>query len=618
MVRTRSVGSKLTLAFGLVSILFLGAVLVAEFSYWRAFRRSREAYERSLPVLIDTERVVSEVREVLERTTRAVLGDAPEDLAREQVLLGERLNELESEVAELGRSDPGSTHLGTRLAGLRAVVEELFDVRMELVRQEEALELGLATAIEAADAIVRESERELILSSEVADDGVVANLQELRFLARSFGNVLRPLREATSQEGITGLRSAWQADLQDVAWRLARIRATLRNDRLVRAVQDLLQATTGRADLFELAIARSRALERFRELSRLDDQYATDLGIALDALVYAQRRSALEAHATSEVGLERARTVVRGLGLVATLLALGVLVVYVRGDVVRRLANLIAELRALSRGELERPLTREGDDELSDLTEAAEVFRENAVQLAKRTEELHKRNQDLDAFAHVASHDMKSPLRAIDNLSSWVLEDCEGLLPSASQEHLEELRRRAKRLEVMLEELLEFARLGTADSPRVAIDLRSLVHDLLELHRHQDKCFGFTVNGDAQGMTWRSPLVLSLRNLIANAIRHHDREQGHIEVSFRRLDEEQVEILVCDDGPGIPEAHREEVFQMFKRLRGEDGGTGMGLALVRSAAESVGGSVRIVPRANGMRGTCFVLSWPLRRTLQAA
>ena len=100
-----------------------------------------------------------------------------------------------------------------------------------------------------------------------------------------------------------------------------------------------------------------------------------------------------------------------------------------------------------------------------------------------------------------------------------------------------------------------------------------------------------------------------LRNLIGNAIKHHDRAVGHIEISAVEHGD-HVEFVVSDDGPGIPPEYHEEIFRMFSTLKPRDvvEGSGMGLAMVRKILENRGGTIH-VESAEG-RGATFRFTWP--------
>jgi signal transduction histidine kinase len=111
--------------------------------------------------------------------------------------------------------------------------------------------------------------------------------------------------------------------------------------------------------------------------------------------------------------------------------------------------------------------------------------------------------------------------------------------------------------------------------------------------------------------TARGQLEQVLRNLINNAIKHHDKPQGVVVVSAKRVDN-VMEFSVQDDGPGIPPQYHETVFKLFQTLKRRDEveGSGMGLAIVRKLVEQQRGSVTVDSEGNG-KGSKFCFRWPL-------
>ena len=232
----------------------------------------------------------------------------------------------------------------------------------------------------------------------------------------------------------------------------------------------------------------------------------------------------------------------------------------------------------------------------------------------RRTEELQRSNRELDQFAYVASHDLKAPLRAINHLANWIAQDAEEFLPAPSQEHLEKLQGRVLRMETLLDDLLAFSRAGRQRHPAEMVDCAELVHKVAEIVAPSA---GFTVNIIGTLPTMRAervPLETIFRNLIDNAIKHHDYDnhcdsRGVVEISARELDE-FVEFCVKDDGPGIAPEYHQRIFEIFQTLKPRDlvEGSGMGLAVVKRTVESRGGTVEI--ESNSGEGATFRFTWP--------
>jgi len=246
---------------------------------------------------------------------------------------------------------------------------------------------------------------------------------------------------------------------------------------------------------------------------------------------------------------------------------------------------------------------RQAEAQLRQLNETLEL------RVAERTAELRQSNEDLDRFAYVASHDLKSPLRAIDHLSNWIVQDAAEQLPAASQEHLGKLRGRVKRMERLLDDLLAYSRADRFKYAKQNVDTAALVDDVAQLVTPIE---GFSVITQAPMpilLTERVPLELVLRNLIDNAIKHHHRAEGQVWVTARDLGR-MVEFSVRDDGPGMDEKFSDRIFQMFQTLRPRDQveGSGMGLAIVKKVVESRGGTLHV--ESTPGRGATFRFTWP--------
>lgn len=235
-------------------------------------------------------------------------------------------------------------------------------------------------------------------------------------------------------------------------------------------------------------------------------------------------------------------------------------------------------------------------------------LKQDETELRRQAQELARSNQELDDFAYIASHDLKTPLRGIENLSKWIADDSSETLSEVSREHLRKLRQRIARLDRLLDDLLQFSRAGHQQGDVLLVQTGALVRSVVELLNPPP---GFVVTV-AEGMpsltTYKTPLELVFRNLIDNAIKHHDRAEGRIEVSaVVRL--RFVEFTIRDDGPGVPEDYHDRIFRMFQTLkpRDETEGSGIGLAVVKKVVERQGGHVSVESRG---RGTTFRFTWP--------
>lgn len=223
--------------------------------------------------------------------------------------------------------------------------------------------------------------------------------------------------------------------------------------------------------------------------------------------------------------------------------------------------------------------------------------------------ELTRSNQELERFAYVASHDLKAPLRSIDNLAKWVIEDTAETLPPDAKEKLDMLRKRVSRLESLLEDILAYSRAGRMVDEPVEVDTHELVTSVIQSHVSEK----FTANIVGHLpilMSPRTPLEQIFGNLLTNACKHHDKGNGTITIQAHDKGY-FYEFVVADDGPGIPPEFHARVFEMFQTLQPRDkvDGSGIGMSIIKKLVEWRGGKIWIKSEA-GERGTELHFLWP--------
>lgn len=217
-------------------------------------------------------------------------------------------------------------------------------------------------------------------------------------------------------------------------------------------------------------------------------------------------------------------------------------------------------------------------------------------ELAQLNMELERSNSELDAFAYIASHDLKEPLRGIHNYSNFLIEDYGDILNENGRAKLQTLVRLTQRMEDLIDSLLHFSRLGRVDLSMQQTDLNQVIHRILDLLSPRIEETGIEIRIPQPLPTVycdRIQVGEVFSNLIANAIKYNDKAEKWIEIGYIYRNETLI-LYVKDNGIGIREKHFDAIFRIFKRLHGQNkfgGGTGAGLTIAKKIVERHSGKI---------------------------
>lgn len=275
---------------------------------------------------------------------------------------------------------------------------------------------------------------------------------------------------------------------------------------------------------------------------------------------------------------------------------------YISSRIVRmvKLANNIAE------GNYDVHIPNEGKSELGQLARSLN----HMVNILNKNISLLKRQRDeLDQFAHIVSHDIKAPLRGIDNVVTWIEEDHSLDLTPKVKEYLDLIKSRLVRAENLLRGLLDYARIGKEAREIEPVDINELLAEILG---YISKRQGIEIRIYPKMpilITERVPLLQIFTNLITNAVKYHDKANGTIKVYYKE-EGDLYQFFVEDDGPGINVAYHEKIFQIFQTLQERDKfeSAGVGLSIVKKILDDRNLNIKVLS-ANGI-GSIFYFTWP--------
>lgn len=245
----------------------------------------------------------------------------------------------------------------------------------------------------------------------------------------------------------------------------------------------------------------------------------------------------------------------------------------------------------------------------------AELNQMNAAleaRVSERTAELARRNEELDAFTHTVSHDLKSPVVALQGLASILAEDYGDRLDDQGRQYVHRMRVNVAHMGDLIQDLLTLSRVGRSAIRPELIAVNTLVEDVLALHAEALTARGIRIEIQDLPELKADRLLLQqvFGNLVSNAIKFLGDQpapnisiRGAVEGRFARFE-------IADNGIGIDPSHHEKIFVIFQRLQDVDvEGTGVGLAIVKKIVEQAGGVLQV--RSSKGTGAVFSFTWPV-------
>lgn len=233
-----------------------------------------------------------------------------------------------------------------------------------------------------------------------------------------------------------------------------------------------------------------------------------------------------------------------------------------------------------------------------------------ADSLEKSNRVLKQKNDELQNFAYILSHDLKTPIRGVLTLAEFMQEDIENNQMSEITNHIDAIKRRVIRMNDLIEGILDFGKIGMLRSKKEKIDLNKLVNEIFEdiITKENIVC----------SIKTKLPIIHNVRvlfvqlfyNLISNAVKHNDKKEGIILIDYRVL-KKFHEFSIKDNGPGIAKNYHEKIFKLFQTLNETDeiDSTGVGLSIVKKIITVLNGTIRLESKIN--EGATFYIKIPI-------
>lgn len=235
-----------------------------------------------------------------------------------------------------------------------------------------------------------------------------------------------------------------------------------------------------------------------------------------------------------------------------------------------------------------------GEFEITNLAtyikEQSEELQKAATKQQNLLKSLEKKNQELTDYAHMVSHDLKSPLRSISTLISWIMEDNYKNLNKKGQQNFQLILNNVEKMDALINGILNYSTIDQAELNSYSVDVKFLVEEIIEMLVIPETVIVDiapnlpTVNAD------KYRLQQLFQNLIQNAVKSIDKPKGLVEIKV----EEKPDVWsfqIIDNGKGIPDRHHTKVFGIFEKIDNDQNSTGIGLSIAKKVVDYYGGQI---------------------------
>lgn len=270
-------------------------------------------------------------------------------------------------------------------------------------------------------------------------------------------------------------------------------------------------------------------------------------------------------------------------------------------EIIVKLNQLVASLKGESIKEFG------GDDAKTKLIDLMGAQAQEIIDINLQREtlmgELSAQNKELSEYAHMVSHDLKSPLRSIDALTSWLKEDYQDSIDQEGRDRMTMIRENVEKMDILITGILDYSTVGKNKRSIHLVDLNVLLKDLLSFIEIPKNISVVVVNKLPVVKGDRSRLQQLFQNLIVNAIKYNDKEKGFIEVGFSN----EGYFYVSDNGKGIEDVYLEKIFKAFFKLENNKNSIGLGLSIVKKIVELYQGKIWVESKLGIGTSFCFTL-----------
>ena len=635
------VGDKLLVGYLVTLMALIICIGVGVFSFKKIHSYQRDLTDRTIPSMLDLYNITKHVAVVVDLSDSMEVIQKQEELEKTHNNLELLLNEVNKNMSAMV-SREGDTYitqdmiedvgelkknisrnvssLGALIALNENLAQKVADTNetiSSMLSQISYLKVDASTKFDSYDIKISKSKS---IGAAIIKDAYHLNLLgDIQLRLNKLANNIHLIRESASGEKINILRKEFHHDMRIVTRALVQIKDPKLRIQLGKQVKSLVLVGQSDENIFD---TQHQVVESLGSIKRNN---ISNKILLFNLRAYVQNlQNKLEFSLENNlIGLDETTRhstwTMLGIALFAVVTTSLFIWLYIFNGVLKRIKSLSNVTRQMANNVWDTQIEPMQEKELNDLENALYLLKNRTIEmqakdelLEKRAIELERSNADLEQFAYVASHDLKAPLRAIDNLAHWIEEDIKDVMSSDVSENIQLMKQRIQRMECLLEDLLSYSVVDAQYGAVSKISTSALVKEVFEFVAG-DSDFVLIMHGDWIDMHTPVPLLeLIFRNLFSNTINHHDKNSGKIIVDCKIV-HDKLHFSVMDDGPGISEEYHDKIFEMFQKLHNgnKQNSTGMGLALIKKIIGIAGCEIRVISNPSRGRGTTFVFTWPI-------
>ncbi len=232
------------------------------------------------------------------------------------------------------------------------------------------------------------------------------------------------------------------------------------------------------------------------------------------------------------------------------------------------------------------------------------------LQKEKLLRDLESSNQGLQEYAHIVSHDLKSPLRSISALATWLSEDYKQVLDDNGINNLEMMQEKIESMDKLIDGILKYSSINSDTLETETVDLNKVIQEIREIIFIPEHVSVVIMNTLPTLSADRTKMHQLFQNLIGNAVMHISKTEGLVMISSKETDT-HWQFSIADNGVGIPKEYHEKIFKIFQSMGNDQRSTGIGLSIVKKIVDLYEGTIWL----DSIKGEGATFHFTLKKSL---